>query len=282
MVSPSLRACPLYRVRLFATLWTVARQVPLPVEFSRQEYWSGLSFPPPGDLPDQGVEPASLTSPALAGGFFTGWVTGILFSSPLASRLTKEEIWSSTAQFQACVNQTGSLSSFSLPLNITDFGSFSQPLAREVQVNASPLTIFVYKPLTTNACYYSSSSPSYVRRMKELNFSHQKTFTFLFYLNRCTSPPLSVSNSSFCPKAINHLTIFSWKPAAAVAYHLSSQLIGKEPDAGKDWRQKEKGWQRMRWPDSITNAAGINLSKLWETVEDRGVWPAAAHEVAKS
>jgi len=39
--------------------------------FSRQEYWSGLPFPPPGDLPDAGTEPASLASPALAGGFFT-------------------------------------------------------------------------------------------------------------------------------------------------------------------------------------------------------------------
>ena len=39
--------------------------------FSRQEYWSGLPCPPPGDLPDPGIEPASLTSPALAGGFFT-------------------------------------------------------------------------------------------------------------------------------------------------------------------------------------------------------------------
>ena len=225
MVSPSLRACPLYRVRLFATPWTVARQVPLPMEFSRQEYWSGLSFPPPGDLPDQGIEPASLTSPALAGGFFTRWVTGILFSSPLASHL-----WSSTAQFQACVNQTGSLFSFSLSLNITDFSSFSQPL---VQLNASPLTIFIYKALTTNACYYSSSSPSYVRRMKELNFSHQKTFTFLFYLNRYTSPPLSVSNSSFCPKAINHLTIFSWKLAATVARW--ERLKAKGEGSGRKW-----------------------------------------------
>ena len=41
------------------------------MEFSRQEYWSGLPCPPPGDLPDAGIEPASLTSPALAGRFFT-------------------------------------------------------------------------------------------------------------------------------------------------------------------------------------------------------------------
>ena len=53
------------------TLWTVAHQAPLSVEFSRQEYWSGLPFPPPRDLPNPGIEPASLVSPALAGRFFT-------------------------------------------------------------------------------------------------------------------------------------------------------------------------------------------------------------------
>ena len=58
-------------VQLFATPWTVARQAPLSMGFSRQEYWSGLPCPPPGDLPDPGIEPASPVSPALAGGFFT-------------------------------------------------------------------------------------------------------------------------------------------------------------------------------------------------------------------
>ena len=58
-------------VQLFATLWTVARHVLLSMGFSRQEYWNGLPFPPPGDLPDPGMEPASLTSPALAGRLFT-------------------------------------------------------------------------------------------------------------------------------------------------------------------------------------------------------------------
>ena len=46
-------------VQLFATLWTVARQAPLSMGFSRQEYWSGLPFPSPGDLPDPGIEPGS-------------------------------------------------------------------------------------------------------------------------------------------------------------------------------------------------------------------------------
>ena len=58
-------------VQLLATLWTVARQAPLSMGFSRQEYWSGLPCPPLGDLPDPGIEPVSLMSPALAGNFFT-------------------------------------------------------------------------------------------------------------------------------------------------------------------------------------------------------------------
>ena len=58
-------------VRLFATPWTVAHQALLSLGFSRQEHWSGLPCPPPGDLPNPGIEAASLMSPALAGGFFT-------------------------------------------------------------------------------------------------------------------------------------------------------------------------------------------------------------------
>ena len=54
-----------------ATLWTVAHQSPPSMGFSRQEYWSGELCPPPGDPPNPGIEPASLMSPALAGGFFT-------------------------------------------------------------------------------------------------------------------------------------------------------------------------------------------------------------------
>ena len=54
---------------LFETLWTIAGQTPPFMGFSRQEYWSGLPCPPPGDLPDPGVETVSLMSPALAGRF---------------------------------------------------------------------------------------------------------------------------------------------------------------------------------------------------------------------
>ena len=58
-------------VKLFVTPWTVAHQAPLSMGFSMQEYWSGLLRALPGGLPDPGTEPTWLTSPALAGGFFT-------------------------------------------------------------------------------------------------------------------------------------------------------------------------------------------------------------------
>ena len=61
----------LSHVCLFVTPWTIDQQAPLSMEFSRPEYWSGLSFPTPGDLPNLGIEPASLASPELASGFTT-------------------------------------------------------------------------------------------------------------------------------------------------------------------------------------------------------------------
>ena len=61
----------LSRVQLCATPWTVAHQPPLSMGFSKREYWSGVPCPPLGDLPDRGIEPMSLTSPTLSGGFFT-------------------------------------------------------------------------------------------------------------------------------------------------------------------------------------------------------------------
>ena len=59
--------CVLSHVQLFVTPWTAAHQAPLSKEFSRYDYWSGLPFSPPGDLPSPRIEPRSLASPALAG-----------------------------------------------------------------------------------------------------------------------------------------------------------------------------------------------------------------------
>ena len=74
----SLSMCVLSHVQLFATLWTIARKVLLSMGFSRQEWWNGLPFSSPGDLPNTGIEPELLASPAFAGGFFTTSASSLL------------------------------------------------------------------------------------------------------------------------------------------------------------------------------------------------------------
>ena len=80
-------------VWLFATLRTVARQAPLSMRFSRQEYWSGLPCPSPGDLPDPEIESTSLTSPVLAAGFFTTSTTWEALSHCLVSFISMQRAY---------------------------------------------------------------------------------------------------------------------------------------------------------------------------------------------
>ena len=72
--------CQFSCVQLFVMLWNIVLQAPLSMGFSRQEYWSGLSCPPPGVLSGLGIEPTSLMSPALAGWFST---TSASWEAPL-------------------------------------------------------------------------------------------------------------------------------------------------------------------------------------------------------
>ena len=72
------------------TPWTVSRQAPLSMGFSRQEYWSGLPFPSSGDLPHPGTEPTSFTFPALAGLFFT---TSATWEGQISLVIAKSRSW---------------------------------------------------------------------------------------------------------------------------------------------------------------------------------------------
>ena len=97
-INISVRACMLSRFshfQLFATLWTIASQAPLSIGFSRQEYWSGLPCTAPGDLPNPGIEPTSLSSPELISGFFTtsdAWDASVSKYLPIKYLITKQEI----------------------------------------------------------------------------------------------------------------------------------------------------------------------------------------------
>ena len=88
------------------TPWTVACQAPLSMGFSRQEYWNGLLSPPPGDLPDPGIESLSLVSPALAGRFFA---CQRLIHLPKTDGFTTSQPWLTSTTWEAPLWDTASL-----------------------------------------------------------------------------------------------------------------------------------------------------------------------------
>ena len=124
-------------VWLCVTLWTLAHQAPLSVGFSRQEYWSGLPFPSPGDLRDPGMEPVSLTSPALADGFFTTsapWMSRMKMSPYFVSR--KPGLASSRTPFLGCQEE---LSQPKVARLLVDWGTQDHPDSQRVFPSAGSL-----------------------------------------------------------------------------------------------------------------------------------------------
>ena len=122
-------------VWLFLTPWTFAHQVPLSMGFSRQEYWSGLPWPPPRDLPGPGIKTTSLMSPALTGGFFTSsatWEAIIYHTHTYMSHMCLRV-------FIHTYGSPGGSVVKNLPANARDTGSIPRSGKIPGEVNGNPL-----------------------------------------------------------------------------------------------------------------------------------------------
>ena len=187
------------------------------LEFSRQEYWSGLQWPPPGDLPSPGIEPSSLLSPELAGMFFT---TNTTWEAP-----TLCFYWSRI--LGACSLSKGA----------------EKKKTRLVLSRSSSVSHPCFRPYHLLHCWKQSRT-SLISPLKDWRL--ELKLQYFGYL-------------------------MQW------ADSLEKTLI-----LGKIEGKRRREQQRMRWLDGITDSKDMDLSKLWKTVEDRGVWRATVYRAAKS
>ena len=172
------------RVCLFVTPWTVARQAPLSMGFPRQEYWSGLPCPPPGELPNPWIELLSLMSPALAGGFLTTSTTweAYVYLYIYIDIYIERDVYIYTyniADMHICIHYS--------------FYSFMRPWL------------------------FPKGKFLKFRKIKPVNPEENQFWIFTGRTDAEAETPVL------------------WPPDA------KNWLIGKDPVAGKDWRQKEKG-----------------------------------------
>ena len=90
--------CVLSLIQFFVSPWTLDCQASLSMGFFRQEYWNGLPFPTLGDLPDPGIEPTSLVSPALAGVVFINCIAILLYKNKVKLKLFKKSVVTSSVK----------------------------------------------------------------------------------------------------------------------------------------------------------------------------------------
>ena len=142
----------LSQVQLFATPWTVAHQAPLSMGFSRQEYWTGLPCPLPGDLSNPGIEPTSLMSPVLVGRFFitsATWEAPIkVISSVQSLSLVRLFVTPWTIAQQAPLSMEFSRQEYQSGLPIPLPGDLSNPGIKPVSPVSPALTADCFLPLS--------------------------------------------------------------------------------------------------------------------------------------